>query len=124
MHGNVPFGVASARNLAAESCRDDFARNDSGNILPPEGWFKRIAKKLWGDNAAKMLRFVTGFPDRTCRSAAHGHTDPSGSLLYVLLRDERGDQVLTAIMDGSNAAWWRELQRDADFGRKVRLLRD
>lgn len=110
MRENVPFGVASARELAAGACRESFGPEPPGNFLPPDGWFMRIAHGLWGENAAKMLRFVSGFPERTCRSSANGHTDPSGSLIYVLLRDGRGDKILDAIMEGSNAAWWRELK--------------
>lgn len=112
MHGSIPFGVASASEIAAEDCRESFGPEPPGNFLPPDGWFMRIAHSLWGaKNAAKMLRFVSNFPERTCRSAANGHTDPSGSLLYVLLRKDSGDQVLRGIMQGSNAEWWIKHQR-------------
>jgi hypothetical protein len=120
MHGNIPFALDNARNVAATSCQQSFIQPASGNILPPEKWFMRIAHSLWGgaeNSPAKWLRYFTGFPERTCRSAASGDTDPSGAMLYVLLRSDAGRDILAGIMDGSSAEWWHELCVAADVGR-------
>lgn len=106
MHGNVPFGVASASKLAAESCRESSLNIAGGNILPPDGWFMRILHGLWPEKTAAWLRSFTLFPDRTCRSAASGDTEPSGAMLYVLLRGDAGCDILAGIMEGSGAQWW------------------
>lgn len=103
--------VANASKVAATNGHEIFLAVGNGNILPPERWFMRIAHSLWPDKPSAWLRSLTGFPDRTCRSAANGHTDPSGPLLYTLLRGNQGGRVLNGIMHGSDAEWWREHER-------------
>lgn len=121
MHGNVPFGVASASELAARSCRESPGANFLGKILPPDGWFMRILHGLWPSKTTAWLQSFTGFPERTCRSVAREGTDPSGPMLYVLLRGDAGWDILSGIMDGCEVRWWADIQRarlDSELLRK------
>ena len=122
MSSSVPIDVGLARNAAATNGHDCFIEIGSGNILPPDKWFMHLVHDLWGqdDNSpAKWLRSLTGFPERTCRSAANGHTDVSSAMLYALWRGEQGNRVAAHIMRDSAAQWWLEQQRAAEVGRKV-----
>lgn len=122
MDGSVPIDAVNARNHAAKTGQEFFLETASGNILPPDGWFMRAAQSLWGqgeNSPAKWLRSLTGFPERTCRSAVSGDTDVSSAMLYALLRGEQGERVLGKLMEGSKIAWWIDLQRAAHVGRQV-----
>lgn len=122
MSSSVPIDVGITRNHAAQTCQQEFVRTDSGSILPPEQWFMHLAHDLWGkDNnrPAKWLRYLTGFPERSCRAYAGGEIEVSGAMLYALHRGEQGNRVIGHIMRDSTAHWWLEQQRAAEVGRKV-----
>lgn len=119
MNESVTIDGRNARIAEATNGRESFVQVASGNILPDDGWFMRIAHDLWGDNAPKWIRSLTGFPERTCRSAGNGHTDASSHLVYALLRGEQGERVYLAIMDGCTAPWWIEFRHAANIGRQV-----
>lgn len=109
--------LAPSIETAATDCREPFAAVGSGNILPPKGWFMHIAHGMWPDKPAAWLRSFTGFPERTCRSAASGDTEVSGAMLYALLRSDAGGDILARIMDGAGADWYRSLHKYARAGR-------
>jgi len=122
MHGNVPFGLASASELAARNCRESPEPIGIGKTLPPDGWFMRIVHGLWPIKTIAWLQSFTGFPERTCRSAGSGATEPSSAMLYVLLRGDAGWDILSGIMEGSEARWWTDIQRarlDSELLRKL-----
>jgi hypothetical protein len=122
MHGHLPFGTANASVVAAETCQRNFLIPSPGNFLPPDGWFMRIAHSLWPDKPAAWLRSFTGFPERTCRSAASGDTDPSSAMLYVLLRSDAGSDILARIMDGCAAQWWLDLQPARELSAQFKII--
>lgn len=106
--------ATAASNDAATDGRETFLTIGSGNILPPDQWFMHIAHSLWGNgenSPAKWLRYFTGFPERTCRSAAAGDTEVSSAMLYVLLRGDAGEAVFEKIMVDAPSDWFRKLQR-------------
>ena len=124
MSSSVPIDVRIARNHAAGTGQDDFVQTSGGTILPPDKWFMHLAHRLWGqgDNRpAKWLRYLTGFPERSCRAYARGEVEVS-PLLYALIRGEQGNRVVDDIMRGSQATWWLEQQRALEVGRGVLKL--
>jgi hypothetical protein len=103
--------ASSANSVAAISCREIAAPDDRGNILPPAGWFMRMARDLWQRKVAAHLHFLLGASERTCRAWASGDSEPSASVLVALLRSDQGGRVLAFVMAGATAPWWRELRR-------------
>lgn len=112
MHGSVSIDGRIASNSAATSGQEVFVQTASGNILPGPEWFKRLAHSLWPDKPGAWIRSLTGFPERTCRSAASGDTEVSSPMLYALLRGEQGGRVLALLMHGCTAQWWLDMERE------------
>lgn len=111
------IAVASANSVAAASCRESRAIEIRGNILPEGGWFGRMCHALWKPAPGKRskvpahLHCLIGGSERTSRAYAAGDAEPGAGVLVQLLRSDQGARVLDFIMDGSAAAWWRELRR-------------
>lgn len=76
-----------------------------------EMWFAEICTQLVPKDAGLALRILTGFEERTCYRYAAGDRKPPGYFIRSLLRTDQGWTWLAAIMDGSDAGWWIELQR-------------
>src|SRR5262245_44496571 len=98
------------QTLRAIEARDTFdraARQDGKSV----GWFANICKGLFALKAGLQLHYITGFEERSCQRYAAGTTEPPGDFVRAFLRSEQGGTFLAAIMDGSEAAWWRDLQR-------------
>ena len=74
------------------------------------GWFAKMARKLWASKTAAVLAFLTGRRERQCYRYASGQAEPMASFLVDLLRSSDGDRVLSEIMRGANAPWWRRHQ--------------
>lgn len=72
-------------------------------------WFSNICKAL-GINGL-TLHWVSGFRERDCERYAAGHVRPPGWFIVAVLRSEQGGVWLQAFMDGSDAKWWRDLER-------------
>jgi hypothetical protein len=109
MHGTLQRGAVAATNANPQSGseRKSPTQNDSDDC----GWFADLARPLLGKDAGLALHYVTGFPESSCYKYASGDRKPSGYLIRALLRSEQGAAWLAALMDGSDAEWWREHQR-------------
>lgn len=73
-------------------------------------WFATMAQSLLGKDAGLHLSIITGFVERTCYRYASGDRKPPAYFLRALLRSDQGWTWLSAVMDGSTAAWWRDHQ--------------
>ncbi len=85
-------------------------------------WFTRAARQLYARKGGTELHFLTDYDERLCQKYVAGSVKPSAYFLRTLQRGPHGEQWLNAIMAGSNAQWWLDLQRDAEIGRKVREI--
>lgn len=79
-------------------------------------WFAEMCWDLWGDNAAKDLRFVLAKHDihkseRTCRAWASGECEPPARILALLLVSDHGFRVVKWIVRSSGLTWWANVQR-------------
>ena len=109
MHGNLPAADSAAISAPVKSDADE---NADGKSDGEEcGWFADAARGLLPHKAGTALHFATGFDERLCQKYAAGKVKPSAYFLRALLRSDGGWQWLSALMDGSDAQWWRDLQR-------------
>lgn len=77
MHGRIPFGVASATEIARHDCvqpRKIAVRN-----------FPRVAKLLWPDKTAVTLASLVGANPRTAERWVSGEIDPPFSVVYLTM---------------------------------------
>ncbi len=84
-------------------------------------WFPQICQALLPKDAGFALHVTTGLDERSCYRYAAGDRKPSADLVRALLRSDQGHVWLAAIMDGSDAPWWRELQAARDLSSKYRI---
>jgi hypothetical protein len=106
MHGNLSAPGLASRKVTVGSDSETSVASDS------EDWFGSIARQLLGKDAGFGLHLATGFPEGSCYKyvTPKKPRQPPGYLIRALLRTDGGYQWLAAIMDGSDAEWWRELQ--------------
>jgi hypothetical protein len=107
--GTVPASNKRPGHLASK--RGPAGQLADQMVSDDEGWFVEIVRGLLPKEAGLALHISTGFEERTCYRYAAGERKPPGYFIRALLRTEEGWQWLAAIMDGSDAAWWRDLQR-------------
>lgn len=103
-----------SRGLAAAESGNGgrFAVEKSTSVksdAPDLGWFVEMVRGLHPHKPGTALHYLTGYDERLCQKYAAGSVKPSAYFLRNLLRSGQGWQHLVAIMDGSNAAWWRDL---------------
>lgn len=108
----VVGGVASkatvrtaGQTVSADQSADQMVSDDEGR------WFADICDGLLPKDAGLALAMATGFNERTCYRYAADDRKPPGYFIRALLRSEGGWQWLAALMEGSGADWWTELQR-------------
>lgn len=104
MHGSVPYGrkvaITVDGKVAGSSAADD------------ADWFSRAARALYPNKPGTALYWLTGLGDeRLCQRYASGDVRPAAYFLRALMRGEHGEQWFSAIMDGCDAEWWRDVQR-------------
>ena len=118
MHGKIPaeaqVAIFPADSSDSESSIADFLDRDKSFTDSSDskslGWFQKLARKLWASKPAAVLAFLTGRRERQCYRYASGQAEPMASFLVDLLRSSDGDRVLSEIMRGSSAPWWRRHQ--------------
>jgi|GEM_PF-4987779 len=115
MHGNLR-GAGSASRIATDQTAGQLAAVPdqlAGQMVSEdeERWFADICDQLLPKEAGLALHIATGFEERTCYRYAAADRKPPGFFIRALLRSDGGWQWLSAIMEGSNAAWWIDLQR-------------
>lgn len=79
MHGSVPFGVASATEIATRECvepRRIAVRN-----------FPRIAKVLWPDKTAATLASLVGASSRTAERWVTGEIEPPNAVVILTMQE-------------------------------------
>lgn len=112
--------MAESRTTECDASKTSNGRNVSTKADIPEdraednfanGWFARLVGGLFTRKAGTALHCISGFDERACQRYAAGHVKPPAYFLRALLRSAQGFQFLAAIMDGSDAAWWADLQR-------------
>lgn len=77
MHGNIPFGVASATEIHRQDCvqpRKIAVRN-----------FPRVAKLLWPDKTAATLASLVDASPRTAERWVSGEIEPPFSVVHLTM---------------------------------------
>ena len=108
----APAQMVSTGQLADQTVSD-----------PEERWFADICDVLLPKDAGLALHTTTDFEERTCYRYAAGDRKPPGYFIRALLRSREGQVWLNAIMDGSDAPWWRELQGAVDLCARYKIER-
>jgi hypothetical protein len=86
-----------------------------------ENWFADAAKILLPHKAGTALHYTTGFDERSCQRYAAGSIKPPAYFLRALLRSEQGYIWLAALMDGSDASWWRNFENVRKLSAEYRI---
>ena len=76
MHGNVPFGVASATEIARQDCRAPTKMSVS--------YFPAVAKVLWPLNTAAELASIAKKNVRTAERWLTGEFEPPNSIVLAV----------------------------------------
>lgn len=79
MHGNVPFGVASAREIVRQDCvqpRRIAERN-----------FPKVAKLLWPEKTAATLASLVGASPRSAERWISGEIEPPYRVVEATMRE-------------------------------------
>ena len=118
MHGVFP----SAGDRAIEAGDIAVVDKSVDDISVADGWFARICKALFTSKAGTACHYDSGVDERSCQRYAAGTVQPSGWFIRALLRSKNGGTWLAAIMDGSDAPWWRQLQRAQRIAAQVDKL--
>lgn len=106
LSGNENGAIGGHGTSAATATSDGKSAVDDGE------WFAKAARQLLPHKAGTILFLSTGLGDeRLCQRYAAGQVKPPAYFLRALLRSEHGWQWLCAVMDGSGAEWFSELQR-------------
>lgn len=108
MHGNVPPQRQRSSDVPVRAVTDESSTDrvdTSGNE-----WFSIPAQQLLGSDLGLNLALATGFQERSCYRYAASERAVPGYVIYRLLRSEQGAQWLSALMDGCDAQWWRDLR--------------
>jgi hypothetical protein len=88
--------------------------SEVGVASDSDDWFGSIARQLLGKDAGFGLHLVTGVPEGSCYKYTtrkpENRRQPPGYLIVQLLRSEQGRQWLSALMHGSTAQWWQDLE--------------
>lgn len=116
MHGNVPADAAKAISCRVQTVSKPPDTEEKSTFTDQTGsgenaWFVDLCKQILPKDAGLHLHYITGFPERTCYRYASGERGVSGEFFRALLRSPQGQPFLNAIMHGSDAAWWSDLQR-------------
>jgi hypothetical protein len=98
----------------------DIAARLSGDDSSDTRWFCSICRQLSPSDAGFVLHVLTGFELRSCYRYAANETKPPGYFIRALLRSDHGEQWLAALMDGSKASWWRDLQKARRIAQALR----
>lgn len=97
----------SATNGSGTSAADEFS--DGKSAVDDSEWFSQAAQRLLPSKPGTILHLTTGLGDeRLCQRYAAGHVKPPAYFLRALLRSPHGRQWLAAVMEGSEADWWRD----------------
>lgn len=110
MHAGFPVRLARATKASAQAGNGISSPAQTGSE-PDSQWFARASRQLLGSDPGLNLSLLTGVPERTCYRYASGERPATEYIVAKLLRSEHGWQWLAALMDGSNAQWWSDMQR-------------
>lgn len=91
---------------------------DGKSAVDDQDWFSEAARRLYTQKPGTVLHTITSLGDeRLCQRYASGEVRPPAYFLRALQRSDHGRQWSAIVLDG--VAWWIELNRSADIGRKV-----
>lgn len=116
MHGNLPSGSAAAIYSSPGTGIDPVPEPGA---IPGSGiddWFYGVAVAIFGDKeTGHLLHLATGWPRTSCYAFVARDPDqrrkPSPEFLRILFRSDHGRPFFRAFMHGSDARWWRDLER-------------
>lgn len=114
MHGNLQAPISAATNAASAS--DSDSEITSG--LDSDDWFGPLVRPMLGKEPGVALHHMVGpeFPISTCAKYVSktetSRRQPPGYLIRALLRSEQGGAFLNAVMHGSEAQWWLDMERE------------
>lgn len=112
MHGRIPAASAAAISTTVQTVRGNSVPESSDQTVSDEcGRFARAAPVLLGSDPGIALHLLTGCAERTGYRYASGDRSPPEHVITALLRSGHGWQWLSAIMEGHQPEWWRDLQR-------------
>jgi hypothetical protein len=121
MHGTLPATGIRATS-AADTSVSDQSSNDTSVIVPLSQWFSRICGALFPHKPGLALHLETDCGERNGHRYASGEVAVPSLILRILLRGRGGRTWLGAIMEGSDAEWWRDLQRAERIAAQVDRL--
>lgn len=102
---------ANKSNGQMVSMSNDIPTNRPESVQADSSWFSDVCRQLVRKDAGLALHLLTGFEERTCYRYAANDRKPPGYFIRALLRSAQGEMWLAALMDGSDATWWKELQK-------------
>lgn len=111
MHGVLPADPQRSIFPDAQPCTDDLVDAQLCSDVGGDGWFGRMAVKLWPKKTAAYLEYLTRAKSRVCHYWVAGR-EPGAGVLVTLLRGSEGRRVLEHVMRGSDARWWADIERD------------
>lgn len=122
-NGGVVFMYGTLSTIGGDAIAADgrFDGEKSSAVKSDGNWFSVAARALYPSKGGTALHYVTGGDERLCQKYAAGTVKPPAYFLRALLRSEHGWQWLAALMDGSEARWWSDIQRarlDSELLRK------
>ncbi len=118
MHEPLSKADIAAIN-AADRFVSDGATDDRFVIDVGAQWFPNAARQLLAPKPGLVLHLQTDCGERNGHRYASGEVVVPSLIVRHLIRSTNGRPWLGAIMDGSDAPWWLELQHEADIGRRV-----
>ena len=78
MHGNIPFGVATATEIARRKSRPP-------DKIVGQCKFYKVAKALWPEGTAPTIAAIANRDVRTAERWLSGEGDPSGLVIAAII---------------------------------------
>ncbi len=112
-------GVSSTGGMPAIPSSDRNAEKSRKSVSDDENWFSDMAKSLLAKPGLE-LHLITGIEERSCHRYASGEVkNPPAFFLRSILRSPQGAPFLAYLMDGCEAEWWHDMQREIEAGREL-----
>lgn len=116
----ITDATATKRNDIVVKTRFENISFDIG-VRNEDGWFGVAAQILLAPNPGKILDLEADCGSRNGYRYAEEGTPVPSYVVRRLLRGPHGWQWLSALMDGCDQSWWRELQAARDLLIKFKI---
>lgn len=118
MHAPLSKAAMAAINRADTSVSERSA-DDRFVIDAAPQWFSLAARQLLAPKPGLVLHLQTDCGERNGHRYASGEVAVPSLIVRHLMRSANGRSWLGAIMDGSDAPWWLDLQRTERIAAQV-----